>query len=94
MIAFGGMLAALALLAVGLFLLPAPAAASAVSIFTTLWLLVTGISAIAFGRELWRLLQLRRIRSRWLLSSQQRRRPVARRSSRVTYQRERERRLD
>ena len=94
MIAFGGMLAALALLAVGLFLLPAPAAAAAGSIFTTLWLLVTGISAIAFGRELWRLLQLRRIRSRWLLSSQQRRRPVARRSSRVTYQRERERRLD
>ncbi len=94
MIAFGGMLAALALLAVGLFLLPTPAAASAGSIFTTLWLLVTGISAIAFGRELWRLLQLRRIRSRWLLAARQRRRPAARRSSRVTYQRERERRLD
>lgn len=95
MIAFGGTLAALALLAVGLVLLPTPEVSSAGGIFATLWLLVTAISVLAFGRELWRLQQLSRIRGRWLRSTKQRRRcRPAGSLSRVTYLRERERRLD
>lgn len=91
--AFGGTLAALALLAVGLCFLPASQTASAGGIFATLWLLVAASAALAFSRELLMLLRLRRIRRRWRkLAKNRRRYPGA--VSRFTPLRERERRLD
>lgn len=92
--ALGGTLAALALLAAGLLFLPAPEKASAGGIFAALWLLVTGISALAFGREFWMLLRLSRIRSRWMRAAKRPRRRPAGDLARVTHLRERERRLD
>ncbi|NMD42544.1 MAG: hypothetical protein GYA86_04440 [Firmicutes bacterium] len=91
--ALGGTMAALALLAGGLLLLPPPEGISVGGIFTSLWLLLAGLSAAAFVRELWRLLQLRRIRSRWRKMAGKRRRPAAP-VSRLTSLRERERHLD
>lgn len=92
--AFGGMLAALALLAAGLFFLPAPARGTTGGIFAALWLLVTGISALAFGRELWMLVRLRRIRARWKRVARRPRRRPSSDPGRVNHLRERERRLD
>lgn len=89
----GGVLAALALLAAGLLFLPAPGGDPAGSFFAALWLLITGVSALAFGRELWMLLQLNRIRSQWKRVARTSRLRV-RKPSGVTRLRERERRLD
>lgn len=89
--AFCGTLAALALLALGLYFLPAPKIAPAFSVFALLWLSAALISVIAFGRELLLLLRLNRIRTRWRLSGKRPdRRPDAV-LSRLTRLRERER---
>ncbi|MGB4501446.1 MAG: hypothetical protein WBJ12_00210 [Dethiobacteria bacterium] len=92
--ALGGTLAALGLLAAGLLFLPAPEGSSTGGIFAALWLLVTGISALAFLRELTMLLRLSQIRSRWMRAAKRARRRPAGDLSRVTPLRERERRLD
>lgn len=92
--ALGGALSALALLAVGFLLLPAPENTPAAGTFVTLWLLITGISALSFGRELWRLLRLRQIRKRWAAAAKRKQRLPQRDFSRVSYLRERERHLD
>ncbi len=92
--ALGGTLAALALLAVGLYFLPAPETASTGGIFAAFWLLAAAISAAAFGRELWLLLRLNRIRESWRRSAMKLRRRSAGARSRFTTLRERERRLD
>lgn len=92
--AFSGTLAALALLAAGLFFLPAPEGSSTGGVFAALWLLVTGIAALAFGRELWMLLRLSQIRRRWMRAAKRPRRRPASDLSRVINLRERERRLD
>lgn len=94
MIALGGMLAALALLAVGLLLLPAGESAASSRIFIALWLLVTGISALSFGRELWRAWRLKQIRRRWRSASKGSRRPLRRKFTPADHLRERERHLD
>ena len=93
-ISMAGMLAALALLAVGFLVLPSPEKSPMAGTFSALWLLITAISALAFGRELWRLLRLNRLRRRWRRAAKKpQRRPAAHRSRR-SYLRERERRLD
>jgi hypothetical protein len=92
--AFCGILAALALLALGLYFLPAPETASTGGIFAALWLLAAAISAAAFGRELLLLLRLNRIRTRWRRAGKKLRRRPAVTASRFNHLRERERRLD
>ncbi|HPU01666.1 MAG: hypothetical protein GX890_06455 [Firmicutes bacterium] len=89
-----GMMAALALLAVGLYFLPPPASGSTGTFFAALWLLAAAISAIAFGRELLLLRQLNAIRRRWRLAARKRRYRPARAFTRLAPLRERERHLD
>lgn len=60
-----GMLAALALLAAGLLLLPEPGFDTAAGFFTALWLLVAFFAAAAFGREALRREKLSRHRKNW-----------------------------
>lgn len=91
--ALGGMLAALALLALGLYFLPAPAIGSAGGIFAALWLLAVSISALAFGRELLLLRQLNVIRKRWRRNVQKQRRRSDGAITRLAPLRERERHL-
>ncbi len=60
-----GLLAALALLAAGLLLLPEPGFDTAAGLFTVLWLLVALFAAVAFGREALRREKLSRYRKSW-----------------------------
>lgn len=92
--AFCGIMAALALLALGLYFLPAPETTSAEGIFAALWLIAAAVSAVAFGRELMLLLKLSSIRTRWRRSGRKPRRRPAAGLSRLTHLRERERHLD
>lgn len=92
--AFCGVLAALALLALGLYFLPAPEIATAGGLFALFWLLIAVISAVAFSRELLLLLQLNRIRTRWRRARKKMRRRPAAALHRINHFRERERRLD
>lgn len=89
-----GMLAALALLALGLYFLPLPASEPAGKILAALWLLAASFSALAFGRELLMLRRLNAIRKRWRLGARKQRRRPARAFTRLVPLRERERRLD
>lgn len=94
MSAFFGVLAALALLALGIYFLPAPEAVSTGGILASLWLLAALVSAVAFGRELLLLIRLNRIRTRWRRTGKKLRRPSAATVSAFTRLRERERHLD
>ena len=60
-----GLLAALALLSLGLFALPGPGMDTVKGLFTLLWLLITFTAAVAFGREVWRRERLKRVRLKW-----------------------------
>ena len=93
-ISMAGMLAALALLAVGFLVLPSPEKSPMAGTFSALWLLITAISALAFGRELRRLIRLNRLRQRWRKAAKIPQRRLAAHRSRRSYLRERERRLD
>jgi len=57
-----GLLAALALSAAGMLLLPAPETGGAAGIFAALWLLITMLAVVAFGREALRGEKLYRVR--------------------------------
>ena len=92
--AFCGTLAALALLALGLYFMPAPGIGTAGGIFAAFWVLVALASAVAFGRELILLLQMNRIRARWRPKGKKLHRRTAFGSSPLTHLRERERHLD
>ncbi len=59
-----GLLAALALLALGVLLLPEPGISSTAALFTALWLFIALVAAISFGREALRRERLNRIRKR------------------------------
>lgn len=89
--AFCGTLAALALLALGLYFMSAPETTPASSVFILLWLAAALISAVAFGRELLLLLRLNRIRTRRLLSGKRAHRRPDAVLSRLTHPWERER---
>ncbi len=94
MSAFCGVIAALALLALGLYFLPAWGTTSMGVVFAAFWLLAALISAAAFGRELMLLLQLNRIRTRWRRSRKKLRRSPAAGASSLNHLRERVRHLD
>ena len=71
-----GLLAALALLSLGLLVLPGPTLGSVPGLFSALWLLVTFFAAAAFAREAWRRDRLHRARKRLRgLSTRRRRAP-------------------
>ncbi|MEW5783841.1 MAG: hypothetical protein AB1767_01945 [Bacillota bacterium] len=57
-----GLLIVLALLSLGLILLPAPGLNSTAGLFTALWLPAALAAAAAFGRELWQRERLQRVR--------------------------------
>ena len=92
--AFCGTLAALSLLALGLFFLPARETAPESAVFSLLWLSAALTSVVAFSRELLLLLRLNRIRRRWRLSGKRGGPRPAPALSRLTHLRERERYLD
>lgn len=59
-----GLLAALALIALGLLLLPEPGISSTAGLFTALWLFIALAALIAFGRETLRRERLSRFRKK------------------------------